>query len=131
MRQRIQEAMRFRKKAENRSIERKPAGSAHPCMGFLVLVLPRKGRKYFKSRSISTVAELLSLPLKIEIVSPGMRSERKVPSNMRSTSPAPGPGVDTTECPIDRALNDPLGAEYAWLDAMEPFHINWELIWTM
>jgi hypothetical protein len=50
---------------------------------------------------------------------------------MRKTSPAPGPGIDSAELPIDRALDDLLAAAYRWLDDLEPFCIDWELIWPM
>jgi hypothetical protein len=50
---------------------------------------------------------------------------------MRNPSPDPRPGIDTAERPIDRALNDLLSAAYPWLDALEPFYIDWELIWPM
>jgi hypothetical protein len=50
---------------------------------------------------------------------------------MRKPSPAPGPGIDNAELPIDRALDELLAAAYLWLDDLEPFYIEWELIWPM
>ena len=42
---------------------------------------------------------------------------------MRNTSPAPGPGINTAERPIDRAVNDLLAATYPWLDTLERFDL--------
>ena len=50
---------------------------------------------------------------------------------MKNASPARGPGIDADERPIDRALNDLLAVACPWLDALEPFYIDWELIWPM
>jgi hypothetical protein len=50
---------------------------------------------------------------------------------MRNASAPPGPDIDTAERPIDKALNDLLAAAHPWLDALEPFYIEWGLIWPM
>jgi hypothetical protein len=48
---------------------------------------------------------------------------------MRHPSPIPVPR--TADRPFDVARNGHLTAPYTWLDTLEPFAIDWELIWPM
>ena len=50
---------------------------------------------------------------------------------MRNPSQSPAPNSETTGYPFDAALNDLLTADYPWLDYLEPFQVEWELIWPM
>jgi hypothetical protein len=50
---------------------------------------------------------------------------------MRNPSPAPATDIDTADRPLAGAPNDLLAAAHLWLDALEPFDIEWELIWPM
>ena len=50
---------------------------------------------------------------------------------MRNRSQSLEPGIDRADFPFDAALNDLLTAEYPWLDYLEPFQVEWELIWPM
>jgi hypothetical protein len=49
--------------------------------------------------------------------------------NMRD--PSPVPSTETADRPLDEARKDHLTAPYTWLDTLEPFAIDWELIWPM
>jgi hypothetical protein len=48
---------------------------------------------------------------------------------MRNPSPAPAP--DTAERAFDRMRKYQLDTPHTWLDALEPFVIDWELVWPM
>jgi hypothetical protein len=50
---------------------------------------------------------------------------------MSNPRPAPAPAIDIAQRPLDGALNDLLAAAQAWLAALKPFDIEWELIWPM
>jgi hypothetical protein len=39
--------------------------------------------------------------------------------------------IDTSDRAVGGAPNDQLAAEHLWLDTLEPFVIEWELIWSM
>jgi len=48
---------------------------------------------------------------------------------MRNPSHVPAP--ETADGPLDEARKDQLTATYTWFDALQPFAIEWELIWPM
>jgi hypothetical protein len=50
---------------------------------------------------------------------------------MRTPLPASAPEKDPSYDAVGAALNDLLAADHSWLDALEPFAIEWELIWPM
>lgn len=49
---------------------------------------------------------------------------------MRDRIPPPPDLPDTLDAAPDAEL-DSLPASYPWLDTLEPFYIDWELIWVM
>jgi hypothetical protein len=63
--------------------------------------------------------------------SPTVRPKGRFELTMRNPSPAAATDVDTADRPLAGALNDLLAAAHLWLDALEPFDIEWELIWPM
>jgi hypothetical protein len=50
---------------------------------------------------------------------------------MRNPLLARAPDTDTVECPLDGSQLELSVAVHAWLDSLEPFAIEWELIWLM
>lgn len=48
---------------------------------------------------------------------------------MKDPSPDPTPEINTVDPRLDQELNLLLAAY--WFDALEPFDIEWELIWPM
>jgi len=46
-------------------------------------------------------------------------------------NPSPVPSAERADHPLDEARRDHLTAPYTWLDSLEPFAIDWELIWPM
>jgi len=48
---------------------------------------------------------------------------------MRNPLPAPAP--DTADRTLDRVRKDHLAAHHSWLETLEAFAIEWELIWPM
>ena len=50
---------------------------------------------------------------------------------MRTPPPASTSDTDTSDRAVSGALNDNLAAAHPWLDTLEPFAIEWELIWPM
>ena len=49
---------------------------------------------------------------------------------MRNLFSPPAVGFETADPAPDRELDGLLAAN-AWLDSLEPFYIEWELIWLM
>ena len=50
---------------------------------------------------------------------------------MRSPLFVRAPNTDTVDCPLDGSQVELPAAVHAWLDSLEPFVIEWELIWPM
>jgi hypothetical protein len=46
-------------------------------------------------------------------------------------NPSLAPSQETADRTPDEARKDQLTATYAWFDTLEPFAIEWELIWPM
>jgi hypothetical protein len=49
---------------------------------------------------------------------------------MKDASPSPGADTDRADPPRDR-LPDAVVAANPWLEILEPYDIEWELIWPM
>ena len=50
---------------------------------------------------------------------------------MITPPPASASEIDMSDRAVSAALNDNLAAAYPWLDTLEPFAVEWELIWPM